>query len=91
MIQKIFLFYFHLILNFNIEFKCNTKYVLSLIHLSQSLFFIFLFYFFFVLWQYVQLLGEVVVFSDRKPSGSMASRKAQKKMKICVNFFTALH
>lgn len=45
---------YFLILNFNIEFKCNTKYVLSLIHLSQSLFFLFL------LWQYVQL-GRCVV------------------------------
>lgn len=36
MIQKIF--YFSSFLTFNIEFKCNTKYFLSLIHLSQSLF-----------------------------------------------------
>lgn len=41
-----FIFLDFFILNFNIEFKCNTKYFLSLIHLSQSLF-LYIFFFFF--------------------------------------------
>lgn len=51
MIQKTFTLSHRL--NFNIEFKCNTKYFLSLNHLSQSLFF------YILLWQFQVLLDLV--------------------------------